>query len=82
MSQRPFCLTNLSRYFPWPKNLNPERVASVAEKGCLPGRFIADAVSDRDQDTTKLKSLYDDRIKLFTVALCLSERDARIKEFQ
>jgi hypothetical protein len=32
MSQCPFCLTNLSRYFPWPKNLNPERVASVAKK--------------------------------------------------
>jgi type II secretory pathway predicted ATPase ExeA len=43
---------------------------------------ISDAVSDRDQDTTKFKSLYDDRIKLFTVASCLSERDARIKEFQ
>ena len=43
---------------------------------------ISDAVSDRDQDTTKFKSLYDDRIKLFTVASCLSERDPRFKEVQ
>ena len=43
---------------------------------------ISDAVSDSDEDTTKFRSFYDDRIKLFTVASCLSERDPRIKEVQ
>jgi type II secretory pathway predicted ATPase ExeA len=43
---------------------------------------ISDSLSDRDRDSTKFKSLYDDRIKLFTVASCLSEHDPRIKEVQ
>jgi type II secretory pathway predicted ATPase ExeA len=43
---------------------------------------ISDTVDERDEDTTKFKSLYDDRIKLFTVASCLSPRDPRMKEVQ
>jgi type II secretory pathway predicted ATPase ExeA len=43
---------------------------------------ISDTVDERDQDTTRFKSLYDDRIKLFTVASCLSTRDPRMKEVQ
>lgn len=43
---------------------------------------ISDTVDKRDEDTTKFKSLYDDRIKLFTVASCLSPRDPRMKEVQ
>ena len=43
---------------------------------------ISDTVNERDQDTTKFKSLYDDRIKLFTVASCVSAHDPRMKEVQ
>jgi type II secretory pathway predicted ATPase ExeA len=43
---------------------------------------ISDTVNERDQDTTKFKSLYDDRIKLFTVASCVSAHDPRMKEAQ
>ena len=41
-----------------------------------------DTVNDRDQDTTKFKSLYDDRIKLLTAAACVSVHDPRMKEVQ
>jgi type II secretory pathway predicted ATPase ExeA len=44
-------------------------------------QVISDTVTDRDEDT-KFKSLYDDKIKLFTVASCLSARDPRIKEIR
>jgi len=40
---------------------------------------ISETVNERDQDTTAFKSLYDDRIKLFTVASCLSAHDPRMK---
>jgi phage tail protein X len=43
---------------------------------------ISDTVNERDQDTTKYKSLYEDRIKLFTVASCVSAHDPRMKEVQ
>jgi hypothetical protein len=78
----PILLDQFIPVFPLAKKFESGACRECGQEGCLPGRFIADAVSDRDQDTTKLKSLNDDRNKLFTVASCLSERDARIKEFQ
>jgi len=43
---------------------------------------ISDTVNDRDQDDTQFKSLYDDRIKILTVASCVSAHDPRMKEVQ
>jgi hypothetical protein len=59
-----------------------EQFRSTAKCERFRQQAINDTVKDREQDTTKLKSLYDGRIKLLAVASCVSAHDPRMKELQ
>ena len=66
-------------FYRWTQN---DEFNSAANCERFRQQAISDTVDDRDQDTTKFKSLYDNRIKLLTAASCVSARDPRMKEVQ